>query len=141
MKSWFVNKWFQYYLPITITLFMFLTLKREVITDGGYDRLYGLPFGFISNNCGCTDCFEVYINRLAIDLAIYFAVVIILFKLIEKAGGRLKTHWYTSVCGIIVVVFWVWWFHVITMDSLFYLSDKTPYTILSRSLHFGFFPW
>ena len=43
MINKFSKKLFQYYLPVTLTLFMLFTEKRTVtVDDGGYDRLFGL---------------------------------------------------------------------------------------------------
>jgi hypothetical protein len=47
-----MRKILQYVLPVTITLFMCVTVERTVVTDGGYDRLWGLPLPYISNDAG-----------------------------------------------------------------------------------------
>jgi hypothetical protein len=36
MKFFTIKKWLQYYLPVTLTLFMGVTIQRIVVTDGGY---------------------------------------------------------------------------------------------------------
>jgi hypothetical protein len=61
MRKMFNRKWLQYYLPVTLTLFMLATEKRAVTNDdGGFDRLYGFPFGYITNNNGCAGCYLVF---------------------------------------------------------------------------------
>jgi len=95
--------------------------------DGGYDRLYGFPLGYITNNNGCTGCYEVFTGALIIDLIIYFAFVLLVFKTVETIGLKLKTHRLPMVVGILISCFWIWWFWVITQDSRFYLKSDDGY--------------
>jgi len=94
MKFFTVRKLFQYFLPVTLTLFMIVTVQRFVTTDiGGYDRLYGLPLSFISSNYAFTHHYDIYLLAMFFDLLVYFTLTVLLFKLIEKSGITLKTHW------------------------------------------------
>jgi hypothetical protein len=120
----FIRNLLQYYLPFTLTLFMLVTQKRAVTNDdGGFDRLYGFPFGYITNNNGCTGCYEVFTGALIIDLVIYFAVVLIVFKLVETIGLKLKTHWLPLVIGVLISCFWIWLFCLMTEHSRFQLKS------------------
>jgi hypothetical protein len=80
----------QYLLPLTLSLFMLITVKLIVITDGGYDKLRGMPLGFISNNFGCSGCYDVYVLAMLFDLLLQFVIAFILLRLIEWLGVKLK---------------------------------------------------
>ena len=87
-----MQKILQYILPLTLTLFMCVSVERTVVgTDGGYDRLYGLPLRFISGNAGCSGCYEVYVLPMLVNLLFFFAVAIGVVKLIERTRIKLKT--------------------------------------------------
>src|SRR5262245_9526514 len=94
MKFITLKKLFQYFIPVTFTLFMLLTIERNVDTDiGGYEKLYGLPFPFISSNYTFTHHFDVYMLMMLTDLLFYFIVTLLFFKGLEAIGLQLKTHW------------------------------------------------
>lgn len=93
---------------ITLTLFTWLSVKRTVVTDGGCDGLFGLPLPYITNNFGCTGCYEVYVGPMIINLVFFFGLVLGMMMLIEKAGIRLRTHWLGVVIGVVISLFWVW---------------------------------
>ncbi|GAC1311015.1 MAG: hypothetical protein NVSMB24_29520 [Mucilaginibacter sp.] len=128
------NKWLQYYLPVTFTLFMLVTEKRTVITDGGYDRLYGFPFPYISNNYACTGCYDVYLSALLVDLLIYVFFILLIFKMVEKLGLTLKTNWIPTVIGLLICVMWICFFCLMTEDSTFKLINDIPYNTTSREI-------
>ncbi len=102
---------------------MTITIKRAVIPDGApTDRLYGLPFAYITNNVSCTGCYEVYVGALLLDLAVYSFAVFLIFKVIEKAGLQLKTHWLGITAGALISIWWVGLFYLTTVDSFFLLK-------------------
>jgi hypothetical protein len=128
IKTLFNNKWLQYYIPVSLTLFMLVTEKRAVVVaDGGYDGLYGFPFPYISNNYACTGCYDVYAGALMFDLLIYFAFIVLVFKGIEKLGLRLKTHWIPTMIGLLISSFWIWFFWLMTLDSSFKIINDVDY--------------
>lgn len=133
-----MRKVLQYILPVTLTLFMCVSLERTVVTDGGYDRLCGLPLPYISGNLGCTGCFEVYVLPMIVNLLFFFAVVIGLVRLIEKIKIRIKKRKWLTVLGLTVGVavslFWIWCFLLMTQDSRFYLTNQTAYKTTSTRL-------
>jgi hypothetical protein len=128
------NKWLQYYLPVTFTLFMLVTEKRAVITDGGYDRLYGFPWPYISNNYACTGCYDVYLNALIVDLLVYVFFILLIFKMVEKLGLTLKTNWIPTIIGLLICVMWICFFCLMTEDSTFKLINDIPYNTTSREI-------
>jgi hypothetical protein len=135
MKS--IKKLFQYYLPVTLTLFMTVTIKRAVIPDGGVeDRLYGLPFPYITNNVSCTGCYEVYVGALLLDLVVYSFAVFLIFKAAEKVGLLLKTHWLGITAGVVISMWWVGLFYLTTIDSFFLLKNDYPVKIVHSELSF-----
>ena len=132
MINKFSKKLFQYYLPVTLTLFMLFTEKRTVtVDDGGYDRLFGFPLPYISNNFGCTGCYDVYVIALLIDFSIYFMFIFFVFSWIEKLGLTLKFYWVPFTIGFLISAMWIGWFYLTTIDSrLKSLNDidyKTTY--------------
>jgi len=128
IKRLFNNKWLQYFIPFSLTLFMLVTEKRTVVVmDGGYDRFYGFPLPYISNNYACTDCYDVYIGALLFDLLTYFIFIFLVLKGIEKLGVRLKTHWIPTVVGLLISIMWIWFFWLITQDSSFKIKNDVDY--------------
>jgi len=120
---------------------MLVTIKRLVLTDiGGYDRLYGLPLPFISSNYAFTAHYDVYILSMVLDLLFYFIVTLLFFKLIERLGTKLKTHWTLISTGVIVSVFWIYLFALTTHESTFKLVNDFDFKTTSRQLYFGGFP-
>ena len=141
MKLFSLKILLQYLLPVTLTLFMLVTIKRSVETDiGGYDRLYGLPFPFISSNYAFTNHFDVYFLIMLIDLLFYFIVTLLFFKLIDRLGIKLKTHWTFILIGIIISIFWICLFAMTTFESTFKLVNDFDFKATSRQLYFGGFP-
>ncbi|BAU53227.1 hypothetical protein [Mucilaginibacter gotjawali] len=141
IKTIFNNKWFQYYLPVSLSLFMLFTEKRAVAgTDGGYDRLFGFPFPYISNNFGCTGCFDVYTGALILDFSIYLLLILLIFKGTEKLGFKLKIHWAPTITGLLISGFWIFFFCMITQDSKFKLINDIDYKTTHIEFVFNQFP-
>lgn len=121
---------------------MLITIERNVDTDiGGYEKLYGLPFPFISGNYAFTHHFDVYILMMLIDFLFYFIVTLLFFKGLETIGLKLKTHWTFIVIGIIINVFWIFAFYTTTFESTFKLTNDFYFRTTSSRLHFGTYPW
>lgn len=116
---------------------MLITVKHVVITDGGYNRLWGMPFGFISNNLGCSGCYEVYVLAMLLDLMLKFIFVLILFYTIERLGIELKTHIVGVVLGCLVTAFWIFAFYMITFESRFKLLNDMDLKTLSWEFCWG----
>ena len=134
------KKLLQYYLPSTLTLFMLVTIERVVITDGGNDRLYGLPFPYITSSYGYSFHYDIYVLAMLANLLFYFLLTIFLFKLFEKLGAKLKTHWLLIAIGIAVSIFWIATFALIIQDSSFYLKTDSKYKTTDKHLIFGIRP-
>jgi hypothetical protein len=136
MKS-FIKNCLQYHLPGALTLFMLVTVERMVVTDGGYDRLYGLPFAYISNSYASSMSYDIYISTMLLDLFFYLALATAVFGVIGKMGIKLKTHWIITSLGVIISLFWIATFVLKTIDSSFYLVNHTEYKTINRGLIFG----
>jgi hypothetical protein len=142
MKFFTLKKLLQYFLPATLTLFMLLTVERNVDTDiGGYEKLYGLPFAFISSNYAFTHHFDVYLLMMFIDLSFYFMVTLLFFKGLEVIGFKLKTHWAFIAMGILISVFFFFSFYATTFESTFKFRNEFYFKIASSQLRFGTYPW
>jgi hypothetical protein len=133
-KTFTPKKILQYYLPLALTLFMTVTIERTVFTDGGYDRLYGLPLPYISSALGHSFNYQVYILAMTFNLLFYFGLTVLLLTGLTKFGVRLKTHWAFITVGILVTIFWVTSFYVLTMDSDFHFLNDTDYKTLTNKL-------
>jgi hypothetical protein len=121
---------------------MLVTIERNVDTDiGGYEKLYGLPFPFISGNYAFTHHFDVYMLTMVIDLLFYFIVTLLFFKVLEKIGLKLKAHWAYMLAGMIVNLFWILVFYTIPFESTFKLTNDFSFKTTSSQLHFGTYPW
>src|SRR5262245_16426326 len=103
-KIFTIRKTLQYYLPVALTLFVMVTIERNVLTDGGYDKLYGLPFPYISNSLGYSFNYQVYVLAMTFDLLFYLGLTVLLFICLSKFGLRLRTHWISITFGILVMV-------------------------------------
>ena len=135
------SKWLSYYLPIAITLFMTITLERSVVTDGGFDKLYGFPFGYISNNSGCTHCFEVYLFWLITDIIFYFILVQIICSLLQKFKINARPNWILLLFGLLITICWIFIFYTIVFESSFRFFSDTAFKVLSKRLHAGIYSW
>ena len=121
---------------------MLVTAERNVDGDIGiYEKLYGLPIPYISSNYAFTHHFDVYILALLLDLTLYFALIVLIFKAIEKIGITLKTHWTFVMVGVIICLFWLCSFVMVTFESTFKLTNDFEYRTTRSQLHFGSFPW
>src|SRR4030095_8442136 len=142
MKFFTLKRLFQYFLPTTLTLLMLLTIERNVDSDiGGYEKLYGLPFPFISSNYAFTHHFDIYLLMMLLDLLFWFIVALLLFKGFELIGLRLTTHWTLTVIGILIILFWAFTFYATTFESTFKLTNDFSYKVISKRFHFGTYPW
>lgn len=135
-----MKKWLQYDLPVALTLFMCITIKRNVVTDGGYDRLYGLPFPYISNSYVTSMSFDIYILAMILNVLFFLVLTTALFKVLEKTGVRVKAHWIMAILGGIISLFWIVAFIFMTRDSSFYFTNRTEYKTTSKELIFDFNP-
>jgi hypothetical protein len=133
-KIFTTKKTFQYYLPLALTLFMTVTIERTVFTDGGYDRLYGLPLPYISSALGYSFNYQVYILAMTFNLLFYFGLTVLLLTGLTKLGLRLKTHWAFIILGILVTFFWITSFYVLTMDSNFHFLNDRDYKTLTKKV-------
>lgn len=137
MTFFTVKKFIQYYLPVTLSLFMCVTIEQSVTTGGGYNSLYGLPFPYLTDSYACSFCYDVFIPTLVLNLLFFFAVTLIIFLFFQKTGLQLKTHWLFMALGAIVCFFWITTFALITYDSRFLLKVDAAYEIKGRRLVFG----
>jgi hypothetical protein len=136
------KKWFAYYLPLSLILFLNITIKKSVVdTDGGYEAIFGAPFSFITNNLGCTGCFEVYCIPLFLDFLIYLSIVISILLVIQRFIVKLRTPWLITGIGILICAFCLFQFYVITFESRFELINNINYRTVSWQFHFGSFPF
>lgn len=138
MGKVFSAKWVQYYIPLTLILFSFITIERVVDTDSAYDRLYGLPLPYISGNIGCTGCYEVYIAPMIFDLLIYYFFVVLFFKFFVKVGIKLKTHWLAGLTGLVIGGLLVFFFFLKSDTLFFKLVSDIPYKTISQRLIWQF---
>ena len=129
----------QYILPITIITFLSFTIERNVKTEGGYEKLYGFPFSFISSNAGCTFCYQFYFIEFFFDLLIYLGFYIFIFTLIDKYIFHLKTNMY--LIWLIYIVIFIYLFFVFYLaEYRFNWLNSDLYSIQNKSLHFGSYP-
>ena len=141
MKFFTLKKLLQYFLPATLTLFMLLTIERNVDTDMAYEKLYGLPLPFISSAFAFTHHFDVYMLTMLVDFLFYLSVTLLFFKLLEASGLNLKTHWIFISTGIIISIFWLFVFYETTFESTFKFVNDFDFRTTSSELRFGTYPW
>lgn len=135
-----IKKWLQLHIPIALTLFMLVTLQRTVDSDGGFDRVYGFPFAYITSNIGYSFHYEVYLLPLLADFTTYLILTYIIISLIQKTGFRFKSHNFFTIFGIFVTIALITFLVVSTGESDFYAIENRPYKIISKSVKVGVFP-
>jgi hypothetical protein len=129
------RKLFEHYLPLTVTLFMLVTIERVVVTDGGNDRLYGFPFPYITSSYGYSFHYDVFVLPMLLNLVTFFGLTLVIYKLFEKIK-----HWIFFVISVLLSFFWLTVFIFTVRDSSFYPVDKSDYKVTSRSFVFGLRP-
>ena len=139
-KFFTLKKCLQSYLPVALSLFMLVTIERNVVTDGGNDRFYGLPLPYITSSFGYSFHYNVYLLAMLFNLLFYSAATVAAFKVVEKLGFKLKINRIFLVIGILICMFWIVTFVFTTQDSSFYIKTDTEYKTVSKKLVFGFRP-
>ena len=79
-------------MPIALALTFTISLKKEVATDGGFDRMYGFPLSYITNNCGCTDCYEVFLLNFLLNILFYGFLLHLIFQGLNKFDIKIETN-------------------------------------------------
>ncbi|MCP9766601.1 hypothetical protein EGI22_01690 [Lacihabitans sp. LS3-19] len=133
------NQILQYVVPLTIFTFLNFSIKREVNTEGSYEKLFGFPFSYISGNAGCTFCYEFYFFAFAIDFIVYFIFCFSIILLIINFKIPLKS--YPSII-------WITYFVIICYFLLLYLMidinfnwvNNSLFSVKNKSFHFGNYP-
>ena len=119
---------------------MLVTIERNVLTDGGYTKLFGLPFPFISNSYASSFRYDVYILEMILDLLFYFSVTFIVFKLLLQYGVKLKSNSISFLPGIVICLFWIITFILTTRASDFKIKNSTKYKTIDKKIIFGMKP-
>jgi hypothetical protein len=133
------GKIFQYYVPVTLILFTFLTIERTVKTDGGYDRLYGLPLPWISGASAYNMFhFHVYLVFMVLNLLFYFGLTVLLFEGLSKSGLKLKVNLGWQFLSGILILLLIFLFYARTFDSDFHLMNDDYYWTTGRKIVIGF---
>jgi hypothetical protein len=136
IKNVVQSKWLQYYMPFAFMLFIVVTMEREVITDEGYDRLYGFPLPHISSAYASSFSYDVYVLPLICDLAVYLGLVFFFFKILEKVGLKLRDHWVVSLTGTLIIAASIYIFYQFTSESSFMLVNDLDFKVTDRQLRF-----
>ena len=113
----------QYVLPLAFLSFALVTQQFHVTTDGGYSRMYGFPFPYITETWATTFHHTVYILPILVDFLIYLLVVIGMFVFIQSFGIVLKSHWFTIILIWLVV-------GTLYTFQFFVLADYNSYSFL-----------
>lgn len=140
MKFLTIKKQLQYSIPITLTLFSFVTIIRNVLTDGGYDKLYGFPFAYISNSYANSFHYDVYVLPFIFDLLFYWLAITIVIIIFEKRLFILKTHWTVITISTIVSLFWIYLHISTTLESIFYFTNNIDYKTTNIEFFIGSHP-
>lgn len=137
-KFFSAGKIYQYYMPLSLVLFMFITIERQIkiIPDGPYDRLYGLPFPWVSNSFAYSLHYQVHVLPLFFNLGFFFGLVLLLFAGLRKLRLKLKTHWVPAVLSTLVLLFFLLLSYYHLMDSDIYSSNQFVYKTISSKLIF-----
>ena len=134
------RKLFEHYLPLTVTLFMLVTIERAVVTDGGNDRLYGFPFPYITSSYGYSFHYDVFVLPMLLNLVTFFGLTLFIYKFFEIIKLEFRKHWIFFVISVLLSLFWLTVFIFTVRDSSFYAVDKSDYKVTSRSIVFGLRP-
>ena len=132
------NKVLSLYIAPTLILFTLITVERTVNTDGAFDKLYGLPLPYISNGYAFSFHYDIYIINLLVDLALYLLFVVIVIKLIELIGLRIRTNRYSAFFGLIISLLLIAIFILYTLESSYKLISDIEYQVIDWKIHTRF---
>jgi hypothetical protein len=135
-----MKRWLQLHIPIALCLFVFITIQRTVDSDGGFERVYGLPFAYITSNFGYSFHYEVYLLPLLADLATYLILTFVVIGLLEKAGIRSKSKKLYRILGTLVTIVLITFLIAIIHKSDFYAIENYSYKVIAKSIKVGVFP-
>lgn len=131
----------QYVLPLTCFAFALLTQQYQVVTDGGYDRLYGFPFPFISNTWVTTFHHSVCIVPALVDFFLYLLVIVALVVSLQSLRLVLKCHWFpTILVWIAIAVLYTLQFLLFADYNAYNLLYDIDFTATDTEFHAGPYP-
>jgi len=137
-KFFSAGKIYQYYLPVTLLLFMLVTLERTVKTDANYDRLYGFPMAHVTNSFYSSFHSNVFLGPMCLNMLFYFGFSLLVFAGLSKLGLKLKLHWALAILSTLVLVVFALLSYLYISECSFYPSNYDIYTITSRKLIWGY---
>ncbi len=137
MKPLRYSVFLQYVLLSTILSFCFLTQEFTVTTDGGYAKLYGFPFPYLSETWAWTGHHSVFLANMVIDFALYFCFWVLIFFPLEKRSLIPQT---TFPPKLILGGFLFWMsFQMILGENSYQWEQDHEFIIDRQTIHFGFY--
>jgi len=130
---------FQYLIPFSLFAILNITIERQVYTDGGYEKLFGFPFSFISSNIGCSFCYQFYLLAFLIDFLTYFTLIFVMLELMLKAGFILKSN-KISIFAVNILLFLYIGFIFSVCEYHLNLINTDIFSVSKILIHFGNYP-
>lgn len=125
-------------MPIALALTFTISEKKEVLTDGGFDRMYGFPLSYITNNCGCTGCYEVFILNLLLNILFYATILYFVFLLLMKFGIKMTANKLGVWIGSITIGMLLFSFYIVSFESNFFWFEDTQFKVVNKHFEFQF---
>lgn len=125
----------QYVLSTTLLSFCLVTQEFSVTTDGGYSKLYGFPFPYISEMWLWTGHHDIFLANLGIDFAFYFCFWALIFWGLKKKNLIPHT---TAVPKLILIGFLLWIIlQLVLGENSYQWGYDYDFVINQRAIHFG----
>ena len=133
--------WFA--IPLTLISFLTITVVFNVSTDGGYGRVFGLPFPFLSEQWVNTGHHSIFVLPLLIDVVLCFSTwtfFIYIFRV------RIKKTLLTKVLALILVAFTLYLLLptiecIILDDNSYSIWTDQEFDVQNYSLRLGTYPY
>jgi len=132
----------QYVLPLAFLSFALVTQRFHVTADGGYSRMYGFPFPFITDTWAATFHHSVYILPMLVDFLIYLLLAIGAFVLLQSTGIVLRSHWFTTILVwlLLSALYTFQFFLFADYNSYSFLYDM-DFTTTATFVNAGYYPY
>jgi hypothetical protein len=132
-----MRKWLLIILPISLLVFQLLTAQHYVLTDGGFDRVFGFPLVYTTSNIGFTHHYEVYVLPMLFDASFYFIIIAIIAAITFKAGITIKNNKLLTGLGVLMILLTIGVFYFQYFESSFYVLNNTPYKVQTTTISIG----
>lgn len=119
----------------------FVTVERMVVTDGGFDRLYGFPAEWTVNAYYSSMAFDIFILPLLADVIVYVGIAFLLIALFRTIFGlKRRTSVVVTIMSLLLNCAIIGLQSLVHMEGRIRLQNNTDYMTTEQHMHFGIHP-